>query len=629
MRFNSILDNRPVRSRILAGSVASGVPIACGISVAIWLKGSLPVDAVLGTIIINLLLPLVVGIAMGMVWSSLPAPLQRKAPDDAVGSTRISGGANAGPGQVQGEWNNCCTLFDAFMSHLPALAFVKDSDGRYLYSNPAFGRIFDMSPQELIGRSDAELTPGRVDQLRTHDEYVRSSQQALNVVEKYDVDGEERSFLVTKFPIAHKGRSDMVAGVAFDITDKLRTEETNALLQAQLIQAQRMEAIGTLAGGIAHDFNNILAAILGYVELTLLDTAPETKSRWQLEQVRTAAHRARDLVRQILTFSRRNEQERKLTDIVPLLKEGLKMMRASLPTTIEIRSDLDASGALLLADATQIHQVIVNLCANAAQAMKISGGILEVRLRPVTIDPLAAQTKGLAPGRFLEVVVSDTGSGIQPDHLGRIFDPYFTTKTQGKGTGMGLAVVHGIVKSHGGAIQVESRPGQGACFRLFFPVCEGQIEITAEKMEQLPRGSESILLVDDENAILDLGKQMLTHLGYRVECRSDALSALETIRRQAGHYDLVITDMTMPHMTGDLLAQQIMSIRNALPVILCTGYSERMSEEKAVRIGIAAFLMKPLTIGDLARTIRKVLDGRPDMPGPTDAGETAAPLISP
>ncbi len=389
-----------------------------------------------------------------------------------------------------------------------------------------------------------------------------------------------------------------------------------------------MEAIGTLAGGIAHDFNNILAAILGYVELTLLDTAPETKSRWQLEQVRAAAHRARDLVRQILTFSRRNGQERKLTDIVPLLKEGLKMMRASLPTTIEIRSDLDASGALLLADATQIHQVIVNLCANAGHAMEISGGILEVRLRPVTINPLAAQTKGLAPGRFLELMVSDTGYGIQPDHLGRIFDPYFTTKTQGKGTGMGLAVVHGIVKSHGGAIQVESPPGQGACFRVLLPVCEGEIENTAEKMEKLPRGSESILLVDDENPILDLGKQMLTHLGYRVECRSDALSALETIRRRAGHYDLVITDMTMPHMTGDLLAKQIMAIRDDLPVILCTGYSERMSEEKAVRIGIAAFLMKPLTIGDLARTIRKVLDGRPDIPGQTDTGETAAPLIS-
>jgi CheY-like chemotaxis protein len=333
-----------------------------------------------------------------------------------------------------------------------------------------------------------------------------------------------------------------------------------------------------------------------------------------LEQVLKATHRASELVRQILAFSRKTGQERQPLDPKPLVGEVLKLIRATLPTTIEIRQHLDADGAQLVANATHLHQVIMNLCTNSAHSMEDSGGILEVRLDKRHLTGAAAGLQGVSPGGYLQIRISDTGHGIAPVLKQRIFDPYFTTKAQGKGTGMGLAVARGIVQSHGGAIDVQSQPGKGSCFRVLFPLADKQVESSNEGKAPLPRGSESILFVDDEPVLVDMGQQMLTRLGYKVICCDKSPEALKLFEEDPYGFDLVVSDTTMPNMTGDILLSRMLAVRPDIPVILCTGYSEQITQEKAARIGIAAFLMKPLSISDLAHTLRRTLDSQPERP---------------
>ncbi|MDH4266682.1 MAG: PAS domain S-box protein [Deltaproteobacteria bacterium] len=395
-----------------------------------------------------------------------------------------------------------------------------------------------------------------------------------------------------------------VQAIMENISDKKK-------LESQLTQSQKMEAIGTLAGGIAHDFNNILSAIMGYTELAVLGVPENPPAKQNLQEVLKASHRAKDLVRQILTFSRQGEQERKPVLISPIVKETLKLLRASLPSTIEVRQNMESETGIIEANLTQIHQVVMNLCTNAAHAMKENGGVLEVSLANAEMDiDTTAQHPDIHPGPYLRLTVSDTGVGIAPDLLERIFDPYFTTKKVGEGTGLGLAVVHGIVKSHGGIVKVYSEPGKGSTFHIYFPRIDGFQEITeTQKDELLPVGGhERVLLVDDEQALVDLGKKMLEHLGYEVAVRTSSVEALELFRNRPDRFDLVIMDFTMPNMTGDKLAQEMMRLRPGLPVILCTGFSERISEMKAKALGIQDFVMKPFDLNDLARTIRRALD---------------------
>jgi len=382
-------------------------------------------------------------------------------------------------------------------------------------------------------------------------------------------------------------------------------------LEAQYQHAQKMESIGTLAGGIAHDFNNILTSVLGYAELASLDTPENSKAQYNLQQSIKAAHRAKDLVQQILAFSRQSKQERKPLDIEPIVKEGLKLVRASLPTTIEIRQNMEEDLGAIEADTTQIHQVLMNLCTNAAHAMSENGGVLEVSLTKFDMDAEAsAASPEVEPGPYLRLRVSDTGHGMTPEILQRVFDPYFTTKEPGKGTGLGLAVVHGIVKSYGGGVTVSSEPGRGTTFDIYFPKIEpvkGPLE--AGRIEPLPVGGhERVLVVDDEKAIVEIGQEILQHLGYEVVVRTSSVEALELFRAQPERFDLVITDMTMPNMTGDKLAVELMRIRPDIPVILCTGFSERITKEKAESMGIREFLLKPLVMNDLARVIHRVID---------------------
>ena len=377
--------------------------------------------------------------------------------------------------------------------------------------------------------------------------------------------------------------------------------------QKKLQQAQTMQAIGTLAGGIAHDFNNILSAIIGYTELALMKSKGHVIQEYLLK-VLIASGRATDLVRQILTFSRQGGKvENKPLQVKLIVKEVLKLLRPSLPTTIEIYENIH-SDSLVLADPTQIHQILMNLCTNAAHAMR-EGGILEVGLADLSLDSaFTSKHPEIEPGLFIRLIISDTGHGMTPDVLNQIFDPFFTTKASGEGTGMGLAVVHGIVKSHGGAITVYSEPEKGTTFNVFFPVIKREAQEETRIEETLPTGTERILFVDDDLPLVSIGKDILESLGYQVESRTSSIEALELFKAMPEKFDLVITDMTMPNLRGDQLAKQLMEVRPDIPVILCTGFSPEINEEKSQSIGIRAFVFKPLLKYDMAKTIRKVLD---------------------
>ena len=386
-------------------------------------------------------------------------------------------------------------------------------------------------------------------------------------------------------------------------------------MQKTLARAEKFEALGQMAAGIAHDFNNILGAIMGYAEIAQYDIPEDNHAKQSIEQVLKASHRAKDLVEQILAFSRQSEQERVPVQVHQIVQEVLKLLRASMPTTIEIRQNIDAKGGAILADPTQIHQILMNLSTNAHHVMRDKGGILEVSISTLELDGNAlAIYPNLIPGPYLKLSISDTGDGMDPSTLEQIFDPYFTTKEKGVGTGMGLAVVHGIVKSHGGAITVSSETGKGTTFDMLFPRIQKAIEHEAEVFEPLPLGNERILFVDDEKALVDVGKQMLERLGYQVFTRTSSIEALEAFRADPHKFDLIVTDMTMPNMTGDVLAEKIMAIRPDIPIMLCTGFSERITRENAKKKGIREFAMKPLVMNKLAKTIRKVLGQNVEKP---------------
>ena len=400
--------------------------------------------------------------------------------------------------------------------------------------------------------------------------------------------------------------------------ERMVEERTKALANSerQLQQVMKLQAIGTLAGGIAHDFNNILFPIVGYTELTMDDVPEGSQAHQNLEEVLKATNRAKDLVQQILTFSRQNCQERKPLKVQSLIKEAVKLLRATIPSSIEIECNIDEFCGLIKGDPTQIHQIIMNLCTNAYHAMQETGGTLEVSLKEIDISyEQSVERVGMKVGKHIELMVKDSGHGMDPHVKERIFEPYYTTKKQGKGTGLGLSVIHGIVKNHGGDITLTSQPGKGSSFKVYLPIIDDVEEETLTDEPQIEvNGKERILLIDDEQQIIDIERQILERLGYTVTSKTDSQEALEEFAAQPDHFDLVITDMTMPKMTGDQLAQQMMDIKPQIPVILCTGYNEAISEEKALAMGIDKFVMKPVIKDELASTIRNVLDNRHALP---------------
>ena len=406
------------------------------------------------------------------------------------------------------------------------------------------------------------------------------------------------------------GQPVKVDGLIWDITERKRAEEEKEKLEAELQQAQKLEAIGTLAGGIAHDFNNILQPIIGYTDMELNDLSPSDPVRKSLEQVLKASLRAKDLIRQIMAISRSTQEQQRIPiDISSIIKEALKLLRSSLPTSIEMRQKIRKGVAL--AEPTQIHQVLMNLCTNAAHAMA-DKGILKIRLSPVDLsetDLARQRIVDLKPGPYLKLSVSDTGAGMDASTMEHIFDPYFTTKEVGKGSGLGLAVVHSIVKRHEGAITVLSEPGKGTIFSVYFPRVDIQPEATMQVDDTLQRGSERILLVDDESNVMEMATRILERLGYKVTSQTDSASALEIFWSNPDEFDLLITDYTMPKLTGLDFAREARLIRPDMPILLCTGFSEKITSERMKELGMG-LLMKPYGMREISEEVRKILDER-------------------
>ena len=481
---------------------------------------------------------------------------------------------------------------------------IMDEKGSIQYANPAFETITGYSLEESKGKISRILKSGKKGAKYNKEIWDKISNGEIwngyiSSKKKNNSSYEEE---ITISPIRDEGGKIInYVAIRRDVTEQKR-------LADQLRQSQKMEAIGTLAGGIAHDFNNIIGAISGYTELTMDDVTNENSLR-NLQQVLKASHRAKDLVQQILAFSRLTEQEWKPLQICSIVKETLKLLRASLPATIEIRQDIQSNSSLILADPIQIHSLMMNLSTNAHHAMLEKDGILEVTLKEVEIGAeMALLHQELAPGKYIRLSVSDTGTGINPEIMDRIFDPYFTTKEVGEGSGMGLALVHGIVKNHHGEITVESELGKGTIFSVFLPVIQKEVKDKTKKVGNIPGGDETILYVDDEKNLVRVSKQRLERLGYTVVGTMDSIEALKIFTKDPDYFDLIITDQTMPKMTGAELAQKVLKIRPDIPIILSTGYSELISKEKSKAMGISEFIMKPLFAEEIATLIRSVLD---------------------
>ncbi len=544
-------------------------------------------------------------------------------------------------------WNAACPLYDEGGAIAGAIETIRDiteakRNERFLRESEfRFRSFFDSSPDgvaiigfdgrvvdvskslmsrtsykrdDLVGRHFSELTPEEHHSAieTALDSFRRGvAPESTLEIEIFTQDGRRvpvmlRAWLVTDW----ESRPVAIGTFIKDVSREKHLASEKAVLEKQLQQTQRLEAIGTLAGGIAHDFNNILAGILGYAELIQIKYADHTTDFGDyLDRIVEAGNRARDIVRQILQFSRDEGASHGPVEIRPIVKEAVKLVRATLPSTITVMESIDVEGATVLADPTRIHQVIMNLCTNAYHAMRESGGRLTVALDRVDLtEPRQANGSRILPGPYLQLTIRDTGHGIPPDVMDRIFDPYFTTKPVNEGTGLGLSVTLGIVKTMKGVIEVESAVGAGTAFTLWLPVIEDQICPATPSFLDVPQGRrEHILLVDDEAFFLDSMREHLTLLGYRVSADASAVDALARFQKSPDDFDLILTDQSMPEMTGTRLAAHVRELNPTIPIILCTGFSDQVTEQTAGRFGISRFLMKPVSRMALARAVFDLL----------------------
>jgi PAS domain S-box-containing protein len=511
--------------------------------------------------------------------------------------------------QVEDSLREREALLRTVFETLPVGVWITDKQGRIIRGNPAGQQIWAGARYVGIDQFGEYkgwwLDTGK----RIEPEEWAAARAVLkgetSINEEIEIecfDGSHKIILNSAVPIRDERQEILGAFIVNqDITERKRAEKT-------LRQVQKMEALGTLAGGIAHDFNNILMPIVINTELAILDTPENSPISNYLKLVQEAANRGKDLIKQIITFSRQKEQVKAPIEIGPVIEEVLKFLGASIPKNVEIREHIKVPTGMVVADPTQIHQVLMNICSNSSYAMREKGGILDVSLTPVEVDAeMVSRHLDLKPGPYLRLTVTDTGEGMDKEIMERIFDPFFTTKKPGEGTGMGLAVVHGIVKNHGGAITVYSEVGKGSTFNVFLPVIKEKLETEITPSETITMGRERILLIDDEEIQIRSVQPMLERLGYKVIGKTDALEALGVFKEQPDGFDLVITDQTMPNLTGRQLAEELLRIRPDIPIILCTGFSEVIHEEEAKAMGIREFIMKPFSMNEMAGIIRKSL----------------------
>jgi len=501
-------------------------------------------------------------------------------------------------------------IIEAIINSLPALVIIIKENGRLEKWNRQLEDITGFSSLEIGQKSffDFIIPKDReAAEKRIKDIYKKGSGDFETHLAVKD---EKHAPYYINCSRTQLDNETYIVAAGMDISERIRQQEESLVLQSQLSQARKMESVGTLAGGIAHDFNNILTPIVGFTELVMDDISPESESYSNLSNVIKAADRARDLVQQILTFSRQTEQKRVPMNPQPVITETIKLLRSSIPKTIEINTNIDKNCGNVFSDPSQIHQIIMNLCTNAYHAMEKNGGRIDVSLSNTFLTPETTRNDpNMKIGDFVKLTVRDTGHGIEKSILDKIFEPYFTTKEPGKGTGLGLSLVHGIVQIHGGFITVDSSIGKGTAFSVYLPKIDTEKPETASVRESVvPGGTENILLVDDDEQILIMMKQMMERLGYGVTAIKSSTESLMLFSASSGDFDLVITDMTMPKMSGVDLAYEMMKIRKDIPVILYSGFNDMSLESKAKVIGIREIVMKPVTKANLAEAIRRVLD---------------------
>jgi len=494
-----------------------------------------------------------------------------------------------------------------FINNHSIMLLVEPEKGIVVDANPAACDFYGYAYDEIVGIEIVKINLLSEEEIFAEVENAKREKRNYFGFRHRLASGEVRDVEVYSSPINWRGQQ-VLYSIIHDATERKKTEKEKINLESRLQQAQKMEAIGTLAGGIAHDFNNILSIIIGYTELAKEGLPEGSDVGEKLDKVLSGGNRAKELVQQILTFSRQGKTERFPLEPANIVKQTIKMLRDTLPTTIEIEKYIKQDCGLILADPTQLNQILLNLCTNAFHAMEDSGGKLNISLRETNLSPEdLTHEPNVQAGPFIRLSVSDSGPGIPVEIRSKIFDPYYTTKETGKGTGIGLSIVHGIVKSYGGFISLYSEMGQGTSFHVFLPVIKKEVLPEVVSDVDIRGGQEKVLFIDDEKILAELGRDMLESLGYDVTIRSNSLDALEIFQNQPSHFDLVITDQTMPGLTGAELSKRLLAIRPDIPIILYSGYSSIVSETEAKALGIKKFALKPITKNDLARLVRMVL----------------------
>ncbi|MCP4396026.1 MAG: response regulator, partial [bacterium] len=505
--------------------------------------------------------------------------------------------------------------YQAIVEDIPAMICRFLPDGKLTFLNNEYARYFQGNTQEMVGQNFFHHLPEDERELvQIHFSSLSLKKPLITYTQELQAQGGHSYWQqwTGRALFNEQGKLTEYQALGRDISDEIRAQEEKVELEKQLQTSKKMEAIGTLAGGIAHDFNNILGGMIGYTELAQDEISPDSRSQHYLQQILKACHRAKELVIQILIFSRQGPTERQPLQIESLVKETLKLLKVNLANNIEIRYQSSAFDGTILANPTQIHQTLMNLYTNATHAMRETGGFLEVDVQEIDItEDKPTLFQGLQAGSYIKLSIGDSGPGMEQELLQRVFDPYFSTKTPYEGTGLGLSICLGIVENHGGTIGVESSQGEGSTFTIMFPKVQATPELEQEsKKPEVPaaQGHERILFVDDEAFLVDIGQDMLKKLGYQIVTARNGLEALELFQAQAEAFDLVITDQTMPKMTGAELTEKLLELREDIPIILCTGFSESITEEQAKSLGIREFILKPISRQGMAQAIRKVLD---------------------